>query len=543
MAKEILFDAKARQAIKKGIDKLADAVRMTLGPRGRAAVIERSYGAPQVTFDGVTVAKEIQLENRQENLGAELIKQAADKTNDAVGDGTSTAVVLAQAMIDEGEKLIQEKGFNVIQLAEKLKQESIRIIEALEAQKEPVDDNKKIEEVASLSAKDKEIGKLIAEVMERVGKDGVVTVDDSNTIGNSYEIVEGMQFDRGYISPYMITDQDKMESTLEDPYILVTDQKISGISDLLPILEKVMKSGKKELVLIADDIEGEALATLLVNKLRGVFNVLAVKAPGFGDRKKEMLQDIAVVAGANFISGDLGKKLETVEITDLGSAEKVVSNKDDTTIVGGKGDKGGITNRINQLKSQLEMSDSEFDREKIKERLGKLAGGVAVIKVGAPTESAQRELKDRVDDAVHATRAAMEEGVVPGGGMAFYNVNLAHNGRVLSDKIGEAAQAILKRALHAPVKAIIFNSGGDEKTFKEFEYRKREISNGWLGFDGLTNKVVNLKDIGVSDPLKVTKTAFLNAVSVAATYMTLGVVLTEIPKKEQDFQGGGMSGM
>jgi len=542
MAKEILFDAKARQAIKKGIDKLADAVRMTLGPRGRAAVIERSYGTPQVTFDGVSVAKEIELENRQENLGAELIKQAADKTNDSVGDGTSTAVVLAQAMIDEGEKLIQEKGFNVIQLAEKLKQESMRIIEALEEQKEPVDDNKKVEEVASLSSKDKEIGKLIAEVMERVGKDGVVTVDDSNTIGNSYEIVEGMEFDRGYISPYMITDQERMEAVLENPYILVTDQKIASISDLLPILEKVMKSGKKELVLVADDVEGEALATLVVNKLRGVFNVLAVKAPGFGDRKKEMLQDIAVVSGASFISGDLGKKLENIEIADLGSAEKVVSDKDDTTIVGGKGDKGAITNRINQLKSQLEMSDSEFDREKIEERLGKLAGGVAVVKVGAPTESAQKELKDRVDDAIHATKAAMEEGVVPGGGMAFYNVDLTQNSKMPLDKVGEAVQAILRRALRAPVKAIILNSGGDEKTFKEFERRKEEMNNGWLGFDALSNKIVNLKDIGVSDPLKVTKTAFLNAISVAATYMTLGVVLTEIPKKEQDFPGGGMPG-
>jgi chaperonin GroEL len=543
MAKEILFDAKARQAIKKGIDKLADAVRMTLGPRGRAAVIERSYGTPQVTFDGVTVAKEVELENRQENLGADLIKQAADKTNDSVGDGTSTAVVLAQAMIDEGEKLIQERGFNVIQLAERLKQESVRVVEALETQKEPVDDNKKVEEVASLSSKDKEIGKLIAEVMERVGKDGVVTVDDSNTVGNSYEIVEGMQFDRGYISPYMITDQERMEAVLENPYVLVTDQKITSISDLLPILEKVMKSGKKELVLVADDVEGEALATLVVNKLRGIFNVLGVKAPGFGDRKKEMLQDIAVVAGASFISGDLGKKLESVELSDLGSAEKVVADKDDTTIVGGKGDKGEITNRINQLKSQLEMTDSEFDREKLEERLGKLAGGVAVVKVGAPTESAQRELKDRVNDAVHATKAAMEEGVVPGGGMAFYNVDTSRNSDLPSDRVGEAVQAILERALHSPVKAIIFNSGGDEKVFKEFERRKREAKNGWLGFDALTNKVVNLKDIGVSDPLKVTKTAFQNAVSVAATYLTLGVALTEIPKKEQNFPAGGMGEM
>ncbi|OGY57107.1 MAG: molecular chaperone GroEL, partial [Candidatus Colwellbacteria bacterium RBG_13_48_8] len=381
MAKEILFDAKARQAIKKGVDKLADAVRMTLGPRGRAAIIEKSYGAPQVTFDGVTVAKEVELKDKNENLGAELVKQAADKTNDVVGDGTSTAVVLAQAMMDEGEKLIQEKGFNVIQLAEKLQSESNKIVEALEDQKEPVDDSKKIEEVATLAAKDNEIGKLIAEVMEKVGKDGVVTVDDSNTIGNSYEVVEGMQFDRGYISPYMITDSEKMEAILENPYILVTDQKISAISELLPLLEKIMKSGKKELVIIADDVEGEALATLVVNKLRGVFNVLAVKAPGFGDRKKEMLQDIAVVTGASFISGDLGKKLDNTEIEDLGSAEKVVTDKDDTTIVGGKGDKEGIDARIAQIRNQLDLADSEFDKEKLEERLGKLLGGVAVIRV------------------------------------------------------------------------------------------------------------------------------------------------------------------
>ncbi|PIR98151.1 MAG: chaperonin GroEL [Candidatus Colwellbacteria bacterium CG10_big_fil_rev_8_21_14_0_10_42_22] len=543
MAKNIIFDEKARQEIKKGADKLANAVRMTLGPRGRAAVIEKSYGAPQVTFDGVTVAREIELKDKNENLGADLIKQAADKTNDAVGDGTSTAVVLAQSMIDEGEKLIQDKGFNVIQLAEKLKQESVRVIEALEAQKEPVDDNKKIEEVATLSSKDKEIGRLIAEVMESVGKDGVVTVDDSNTVGNSYEIVEGMQFDRGYISPYMITDQDRMEAMLENPYILVTDQKVSAISELLPLLEKIMQSGKKELVLIADDIEGEALATLIVNKLRGVFNVLAVKAPGFGDRKKEMLQDIAVVTGASFISGDLGKKLDSTEIADLGSAEKVVSDKDDTTIVGGKGDKGEISNRINQLKSQLEMTDSDFDREKIEERLGKLAGGVAVIRVGAPTESAQKELKDRVNDAVHATKAAMEEGVVPGGGMALYNVDLFGEGTTSADKVSEAVRIILKRALHAPVKAIILNSGGDEKTFKEFERRKADSKDRWLGFDGLTNKVVNLKDVGINDPLKVTKTAFLNAVSVASTYLTLGAAITEIPEDKKDLSASGMPGM
>ena len=539
MAKDILFDEKARQAVKKGIDKLAEAVRMTLGPRGRAAVIEKSYGAPQVTFDGVSVAREIQLKDRYENLGAELIKQSADKTSDAVGDGTSTSVVLAQAMIDEGEKLIQEKGFNVIQLAEKLREVSDDVIKRLAEQGEPIDDIKKIEEVASLSAKDKEVGKLIAEVMDKVGKDGVVTVDDSNSIGSSYEIVEGTQFDRGYISQYMITDAEKMQSVMEDPYILVTDQKISAISDLLPLLEKIIKTGKKELVIIADDIEGEALATLIVNKIRGVFNVLAVKAPGFGDRKKELLQDIAVVTGATYISSDLGKKVENIGMDDLGSAEKVVSDKDDTTIVGGKGKRADIDARISQLKKQIEVTDSGFDQEKLEERLGKLSGGVAVIKVGAPTESAQKELKDRVDDAVHATKAAMEEGVVPGGGMALYNIDvefISGEDRAITN----AVKQIIKRALNAPVRAIIANSGGDEKTLKEFERVKKGSTDKWLGFNGLTNKVVNLKEAGITDPLKVTKTAFLNAISVAATYMTLGVALTEIPEEKRDSMPPGM---
>ena len=539
MAKEILFDEKARQAIKKGIDKLAEAVRMTLGPRGRAAVIEKSYGAPQVTFDGVSVARELQLKDKYENLGAELIKQAADKTSDAVGDGTSTSVVLAQAMIDEGEKLIQERGFNVIQLAEGLRRVSDDVTKRLEEQGEPIDNIKKIEEVASLSAKDGEIGKLIAEVMDKVGKDGVVTVDDSNSIGSSYEIVEGTQFDRGYISQYMITDAEKMQSVMENPYILVTDEKISAISELLPLLEKMIKTGKKELVIIADDIEGEALATLIVNKIRGVFNVLGVKAPGFGDRKKEVLQDIAVVTGATYISSDLGKKIENIDIDDLGSAEKVVSDKDDTTIVGGKGKREDIDARISQIKKQIEVTDSGFDQEKLEERLGKLSGGVAVIKVGAPTELAQKELKDRVDDAVHATKAAMEEGVVPGGGMALYNIDV--NFVSGEDKaITNAVKQIVKRALNAPVRAIIANSGGDEKTLKEFERMKKESPDRWLGFNGLTNKVVNLKEAGITDPLKVTKTAFLNAISVAATYMTLGAALTEIPEEKRDSMPPGM---
>ncbi len=535
MAKEILFNENARLALKKGIDKLAEAVKMTLGPRGRAVVIEKSFGAPQVTFDGVTVAKEIELEDKYENLGAEFIKQAADKTNDNVGDGTTTAVVLAQAMIDEGEKVIKEKGFNVIQLSEELKKNSEKIIKMLEKQSELINDNKKIEEVATLSAKDEEIGKLIAEVMEKVGKDGVVTVEDSNTIGNSYEMVEGLQFDRGYVSPYMITDAEKMEAVLEDPYILVTDRKISAINDILPLLEKIVQSGKKELVIIADEIEGEALATLIVNKLRGVFNVLAVKAPGFGDRRKEMLQDIAIVTGAEFISEDLGKKIENVNLEDLGRAHKVVANKDYTTIVGGKGDKREIENRINQIKALIKKTDSEFDREKLQERLGKLAGGVALIKVGAPTESAQKELKQRVEDAVAATRAAMEEGIVPGGGIALFNTLKEIKKIESHNEVQQAALSILKRALEAPLTAIIANSGEVPKLIIEkLSEEKNKNDNLWLGFNAAVNKIEDLKEAGIIDPLKVTKEAFINAVSVASTYLTIGTAIVELPKKEKE---------
>ena len=547
-AKQILFNESAREAMKKGIDKLAEAVRMTLGPRGRAVVIEKSYGAPQVTFDGVTVAKEIELKDKYENLGAEFIKQAADKTNDNVGDGTTTAVVLAHAMIEEGERAIREKGFNVIQLAEALREGSKAVIKALEAQKEEINDNKKIGEVATLSAKDAEIGKLIAEVMAKVGREGVVTIEDSNTIGNSYDLVEGMQFDRGYISPYMISDQEKMEAVLEDPYILVTDKKISAISDFIKLLEEVVQTGKKELVIIADEIEGEALATLVVNKIRGVFNVLAVKAPGFGDRRKEMLQDIAMVTGASFISEELGKKLENVHVADLGRAHRVIADKDNTTIVGGHGAKKAIEERVAQIKAQIQKTDSDYEKKNLKERVGKLAGGVAVIKVGAPTESAQKELKQRVEDAVSATRAAMEEGIVPGGGVALLNVNLSI-GEPKGGEISKTASAILARALEAPVLAIIQNSGEPAKIEEELRAEKiksnlpaGKAGNNWLGFNALTNKISDLKEAGIVDPLKVVKTAFQNAVSVAANYLTIGAAVTEIPEKKEPPAGGGIGG-
>ncbi|MEK7608670.1 MAG: chaperonin GroEL [Patescibacteria group bacterium] len=551
MAKQLLFNEDARRAMKLGIDKLAEAVRMTLGPRGRAVVIEKGYGAPQVTFDGVTVAKEVELQDKYENLGADFIKQAADKTNDNVGDGTTTSVVLAHAMMDEGEKAIREKGFNVIHLAEELKKASAEVIRELELQKQAVNDNKEIEEVATLSSKDSEIGKLIAEVMGKVGKEGVVTIEDSNTIANSYEIVEGLQFDRGYISQYMVTNQERMESVLEDPYILVTDKKISSIQELLPLLEKIIQSGKKELLIVAEEVDGEALATLVVNKLRGIFTVLAVKAPGFGDRKKEMLQDLAIITGGEFVSEELGKKIDATELASLGHAHRVVATKDNVTIVGGKGDKKAIGDRVHQIKAQIQKTDSSYDKEKLQERLGKLAGGVAVLKVGAPTEAAQKELKQRVEDAVSATRAAMEEGIVPGGGIALFNVRIKM-GSESGDPAVQAAHAILKRALEAPLSAIATNSGeSPSKVMRDLEDKKEKLEKegkkedaAWLGFNASRNDLGNLKHAGIIDPLKVTKTALTNAVSVASNYLMVGAAITDIPEKKEPMgPGGGMPGM
>lgn len=540
MAKQIIFNEEARLKIKVGIDKLAEAVKMTLGPRGRAVVVEKTYGAPMVTFDGVTVAKEIELEDKYENLGAEFIKQAADKTNDVVGDGTTTSVVLAQAMIDAGEEAISAKGFNVIQLAEELKKGIDTVVTSLEGQKELINDAQKIKEVATLSAKDAGIGQLIAEVMERIGKDGVVTIEDSNTVGNAYEMVEGMQFERGYVSQYMVNNQERMEAVLEEPYVLVTDKKISSIQELLPLLEKVMASGKKELIIIADDVEGEALTTLVLNKLRGIVNVLAVKAPGFGDRKKEMLADIAAVTGATLITADLGRKLEEATIVDLGRAHRVVSTKDTTTIVGGKGDQAAIDERVAAIKAQVETTESQYEKDKLQERLGKLTSGVAVIKVGAPTESAQQELKQRVEDAVAATRAAMEEGIVPGGGMALLNVRMGLAEPAGGD-VSLAAHGILVRALEAPIRAIFANSGQGPERVDELKKEKGGSTDPWHGFNAMTNEVTNLKEAGIVDPLKVTKTAFTNAVSVAANYLMIGAAVTIIPEVKKD-DAAGMGG-
>ena len=542
MAKQILFNDDARSAIRKGIDKLAEAVKMTLGPRGRAVLIEKSYGAPQVTFDGVTVAKEMEPEDRFENLGADFIKQAADKTNDNVGDGTTTSVVLAHALIDQGERTIQERGYNVIHLAEELNKHTASVIKHLETQSEPINENQKIKEVATLSAKDAKVGELIATVMDKLGKEAVVSIEDSNVVESSFEIVEGMQFEKGYISQYMISDATRMEAVLENPYILVTDKKISAIKDILPLLEKVAESGKKDMVIISEDLDGEALATLIVNKIRGTFNVLGVKAPGFGDRKKEMLADIAAVTGATFITEEVGKNLENATIEDLGHAGKVTATKDNTIIVGGKGEKSAIQARVDQIKNQIENSDSDFDKEKLKERLGKLTGGVAILKVGGATETAQKELKQRVEDAVSATRAAMEEGIVPGGGMALFNTV----GKIKpadQDGISDSALAILENALRSPVAAIIANSGEDSKKIIAKLTELKTQGNEWIGFNALTNEIKNLKESGIIDPLKVTKTALLNAVSVASNYLMTGVAMTDIPEEKKSDPSAGMGGM
>lgn len=548
MAKQILFEESARKAMRDGIDKLAKAVRITLGPRGKAVVIDKGYGAPQVTFDGVTVAKEIELANKYENLGADFIKQAAEKTGDNVGDGTTTSVVLAHAMIDEGEKAILAKGFNVIQLAEELRKGSKAIVEALGKQREVIAGKDKAAEVATLSAKNPAIGNLIAEIFEKVGKDGVVTVEESQTMELSHEIVDGLQFDRGYVSAYMVTNPERMETVLENPYILVADKKISSIAELLPALEKVVQTGKKNVVIIADDVEGEALATLIVNKLRGTFMALAVKAPGFGERKKELLEDIAIVTGGKVISEDIGLKLENVTLEMLGEARRVVATKDNTTIVDGNGNKADIENRIKQIKAQIAKSDSDFDKEKLQERLAKLSGGVAVIKIGGATETEIKETKYRTEDSVHATRAALEDGIVPGGGIALFNIYAMRQEQAAGDDtdVAKTAMRILAKALTAPLAAIVENSGGDTEKIKEkLTEHKAKTKDHWYGFNSVTNELEDLKKKGIADPLKVTKTAFVNAVSVASNYLIIGAAITDLPEKKDGMptHGHGMQGM
>ncbi len=533
-AKQIIFNEKARRALKRGVDVLADVVKITLGPKGRNVVLDKGFGSPTITNDGVTIAKEIELENRVENMGAEIIKEVATKTNDVAGDGTTTATLLAQAIIREGLKNVAA-GVSPMAIKRGIEAATETVVNELKQLAIAIGANKdEIAQVATISAKDPAIGELIAEVIREVGKDGVVTVEESQTFGLARDIVEGLQFDRGYISPYMITNTERMEAVYKDSYLLITDKKISSIQDILPVLEKVAQAGKKELVILAEDVDGEALATLVVNKLRGTFNSLAVKAPGFGDRRKEMLEDIATVTGGRVISDEIGVKLESVSLDMLGRAEKVIATKENTTVVGGHGKKLEIEKRLKQIKVQLVETTSEFDKEKLQERLAKLSGGVAVIKVGAATEVEQKEKQHRIEDAVAATKAAIEEGIVPGGGTAFIRCLDAVGelyekfaARKLDDAVGVA---IIREALKEPLRQIAENAGVAGDVIVE-EVRKLKGNSGYNAEKGIYEDLVKS---GIIDPRKVTRSALQNAASAAAMLLTTEAVVAEAPKKEKN---------
>ena len=532
MAKQILYSEEARTKLKAGVDKLANAVKVTLGPKGRNAVLDEGFGSPTITNDGVTIAKKIELEDKLENMGAEIVKEVASRANDVAGDGTTTATVLAQAVIAEGLKNVTA-GANPLALRRGLEKATKDVVAFLKNMSRSVTTKEEMAQVATISAEDKELGALIAEVMGEVGKDGVVTIEESQTFGIQKEIVKGLQFDRGYISPYMITNAERMEAALEDPYILVTDKKISSLQDILAILEAVAKTGKKELVIIADDVDGDALATLVVNKLRGIFQALAVKAPGFGDRKKEMLEDIAVVTGAQVISEDLGLKLDKIELSQLGSARRVVATKDDTIIVEGKGNKEAIDARISQIRGILKETTSDFDKEKLQERLAKLSGGVAVIKVGAATEVEQKARQHKTEDALNATKAAVEEGIVPGGGVALLRAAATLDENTVQDQEEKLGMKILKRALQEPIRQIAENSGKDGAVVAS-EVAKGE---GAFGYNAATDTLEDLVLAGVVDPTKVVRVALESAVSAAATLLTMEVVVADLPEKEDKQKG------
>lgn len=538
MAKQITYSEDARQALKRGVDKLSNAVRVTLGPKGRNVLLDKGFGSPYITNDGVTIAKEVELPDKLENMGAELVKEVANKTNEVAGDGTTTATILAQAIVAEGVKNVTA-GANPIAIKRGIDKGVEAIVAELKRVAIRVSGKKEeIAQVATISAEDSDMGNLIADIIEEIGKDGVVTVEESQTFGLSKELVEGMQFDKGYISPYMITNTERMEAVFDDPYILVTEQKISSINDIVPLMEKMAKSGKKDLVIIAEEVEGEALATLVVNKLRGIFNTLAVKAPGFGDRRKEMLADIAVVVGAELISEERGLKLENAEVTALGQAHKVVAAKENTTIVGGKGAKADIDKRVRQIKLQIEQTDSEFDREKLQERLAKLAGGVAIIKVGAATEVEMKQKKDKIEDALAATRAAVEEGIAPGGGVALLRALPALDRVTGVNKEEKVGLAILKRALEAPLRQIAENSGVDGSVVVA-EVKKGK---GNFGFDAAKGEYCDLRVAGIIDPTKVVRSALQNAASAAGMILTTEAAVSELPEEKEGKGGGGMPG-
>ncbi len=546
MAKQIKFDEKARRQLKKGVDKLANAVKVTLGPKGRNVVLDKGFGSPEITNDGVTIAKEVELENKFENIGASLVKEAAEKTNELAGDGTTTATLLTQAIITQGLKNVTA-GANPLALKKGIEKGVKAIVIGLQKMSKPVTGKADYAQVATISAEDSEVGELIAEAIQEIGKQGVITVEESQTFGLSKETVKGMRFDKGYISPYMITDTEKMQAEYKDPYILITDKKISSIQELLPLLEKVTQSGKKDIVLIAEEVEGDALATLIVNRLRGTFNALAVKAPGFGDRRKEILEDIAVLTGGQVISEERGLKLENTELNMLGQARKIISDKENTTIIEGKGKKAEIEARVNQIKTELAQSDSDFDKEKLQERLAKLAGGVAVLKVGAATEAEQKYRQAKTEDALNATRAAMAEGIVPGGGVALVRAikELDEVKARGEEKIG---LAILKRGLEEPLRQIADNAGQDGSVV----VNEVKGKTGGYGYNAAKNKYQDLFEAGIIDPAKVTRSALENAASAASMLLTTECVVTDLPEKKDAMppmggggmpMGGGMPGM
>ncbi|MGI6712142.1 MAG: chaperonin GroEL [Bacillota bacterium] len=535
MAKDIIFREEARRALEKGVNALADAVKVTLGPKGRNVVLEKKFGSPLITNDGVTIAREVELEDPTENMGAQLVKEVATKTNDVAGDGTTTACLLAQAIIREGMKNVAA-GANPISLKRGIEKAVAAAVAELKNDSKKIESKEAIAQVASISANDKEIGNLIADAMDKVGNDGVITVEESQGFETTCEVVEGMQFDRGYISPYMITDSDKMEAILNDPYILIVNKKISAISDILPVLEKVVQGGK-QLLVIAEDVEGEALATLVVNKLRGTFSCVAVKAPGFGDRRKAMLQDIAILTGGEVISDELGLKLENTTIDMLGRARQVKVDKENTTIIDGAGNTEEIQDRIAQIKKQYAESTSEFDKEKLQERMAKLAGGVAVIKVGAATETELKEKKMRIEDALSATRAAVEEGIVSGGGTAFIN-SLPAIAALTGDADELTGIRIIQKALEEPVKQIACNAGVEGAIIVE---KVKEAEKG-VGFNAVSGKFENMIAAGIVDPTKVTRSALQHAASIASLLLTTEAAIADIPKEEPAMPGGGGMG-
>jgi chaperonin GroEL len=542
MAKQLVFSEEARRSLKRGIDVLASAVATTLGPKGRNVALDKRFGAPTITHDGVTVAKEIELEEPYQNMGAQLFKEAAIKTNDIAGDGTTTATVLAHRIITEGLRNVAA-GANPMLIKRGIEQATSALVAAIREMAVDIDTKAEIASVAAISAQDREIGELIAEVMDRVGKDGVITVEESKGLAFETEYVEGMQIDRGYISPYFITDPDRMESILSEPYVLVTDKKISSATDIVPVLEKLVQVGKRELLVIAENVDGEALATLVLNKLRGMLNVLAVKAPGFGDRRKAMLQDIAVLTGATVITEEMGRKLDTTTVQDLGRADKVIATKEDMTIVGGAGNEDQIQGRINQIRAETEISTSDYDKEKLQERLAKLVGGVAIIRVGAATEVELKEKKHRVEDALSATRAAVEEGIVPGGGVALINAIPALDDIDMGDPDAQTGVTIVRRAMEEPMRGIVANAGMDGAVVLG-TVRRQQVEKGnknW-GYDVIANEYGDMVEKGIIDPAKVTRSAIENAASIAAMILTTEALITDIPEEAKPPAGppGGM---